>query len=138
MNSVQHENGGDDVKKLATSSENTLKTCRQIVSEKGLLAVNMRTVAKRCDVALGSIYYHFPSKEELIIATIESVWEDIFRWCEQESKEGDFSVCIESCFEHIKQGIQRYPHFFTIPSLSLSSKEKQKGHTDNAAVFFVD
>ncbi|WP_145988520.1 TetR/AcrR family transcriptional regulator [Aerococcus christensenii] len=138
MNNVQHENGGDDVKKLATSSENILKMCRQIVPEKGLLAVNMRTVAKRCDVALGSIYYHFPSKEELIIATIESVWEDIFRWCEQESKEGDFSVCIESCFERIKQGIQRYPHFFYHPLPQLVIERETEGTHDNAAVFFVD
>lgn len=138
MNNVQHKNGGDDVKKLATSSENILKMCRQIISEKGLLAVNMRTVAKRCDVALGSIYYHFPSKEELIIATIESVWEDIFRWCEQESKEGDFSVCIESCFERIKQGIQHYPHFFYNPLPQLVIERETEGTHDNAAVFFVD
>ena len=63
---------------VITSRENILETCKKIVSNKGLTAINMRLVAKECNIALGSIYYYFPSKDDLLIAIIESVWEDIF------------------------------------------------------------
>ncbi len=58
----------------------------------------MRFVAEICGVALGSLYNYFPSKEALILATIESVWEDIF---------------------HME-------NFFTAHSLSFTSGEKDK------------
>ena len=60
-----------------TSEKDILEACRQLVSDKGLSFLNMRAVAKSCGVALGSLYYYFPSKNDLLIATIESVWEDI-------------------------------------------------------------
>lgn len=46
--------------------------------EKGLSAINMRTVASACGVAVGSIYKYFPSKTDLIYATVADVWKDIF------------------------------------------------------------
>ncbi|MGM2743209.1 TetR/AcrR family transcriptional regulator, partial [Bacillus cereus group sp. Bce013] len=55
-----------------TSREAILATCRNLVSENGITSINMRSVAQVCQVALGSIYYYFPSKNNLLIATIES------------------------------------------------------------------
>ena len=66
------------INKVVTSEEAILQACRQMVSEEGIQAINMRAVARRCDVALGSLYNYFSSKEELVTSTIESVWRDIF------------------------------------------------------------
>ena len=76
MNVVQ--NGGADLNMAVTSREEILAVCREIVAEEGLSSVNMRLVASRCNIALGSVYNYFPSKSELLLATIESVWMDIF------------------------------------------------------------
>ncbi|MDD6919924.1 MAG: TetR/AcrR family transcriptional regulator [Eubacteriales bacterium] len=107
-----------------TSKEAILKNCRQLVSKQGLQSLNMRTVAKECNVALGSIYYYFPSKNDLLIETIESVWEDIFRLKDLDLDKLNFKEYIEVCFDHILDGIQKYPNFFTIHSISLSTKDK--------------
>ena len=40
----------------------------------GLDSLNMRSVARACQVALGSLYNYFPSKDDLLLATVESVW----------------------------------------------------------------
>lgn len=61
----------------ATSKEEILEVSRKIVMKEGLFAINMRTVANECKVAVGSIYNYFPSKAELVSATIEVVWKDI-------------------------------------------------------------
>ena len=54
----------------ATSEEAIIEACQRIVKEKGLSAVNMRSVAAECNVAVGSIYNYFPSKSDLLCAAI--------------------------------------------------------------------
>ena len=103
---------------IVTSREAILKGCRDMVSETGLFAVNMRSVAERCGVALGSLYNYFPSKDALLLATIESLWEDIFRMeapCET-----------NWIFESVRRGAEEYPNFFTAHSLSFASGKKGK------------
>lgn len=105
-----------------TSREAILETCRQLVAEQGLSALNMRSVAKAGSVALGSIYYYFPSKNDLLIAAIESVWEDIFRWQDTDAGPLPFPAYIERCFRRIQLGIRKYPNFFNIHAISFSAK----------------
>lgn len=112
-----------------TSRETILAACRQLVSERGLASLNMRTVASVCNLALGSIYYYFPSKTDLLIATIESVWEDIFHLEDQEKSETSFTAYIDRCFQQILSGIEKYPNFFTIHSISLSAGAQNKART---------
>ncbi len=112
-----------------TSREAILKTCRKLVSEEGISSLNMRAVAKACGVALGSLYYYFPSKNDLLIAAIESVWEDIFRLGEENEGEEPFPKHIESCFMRIQSGIHRYPHFFTVHTISVSTNGQTKARS---------
>ena len=65
--------------RAVTSEEEILKVSCGIVAKKGIAAVNMRTVASECGIALGSLYNYFSSKSELWSATIEAVWKDIFQ-----------------------------------------------------------
>lgn len=109
-----------------TSEEEILAACKQLVSDKGLSALNMRAVAKSCGVALGSLYYYFPSKNDLLIATIESVWEDIFRINDPGISKLPFLEFIARSFEHIQSGIKKYPNFFTIHSISFSTSNQNK------------
>lgn len=111
---------------VVTSREAILATCRDLISEKGLASLNMRAVASACGLALGSIYYYFPSKNDLLIAAIESVWEDIFRLKEAGKDETSFPEYIAKCFQQIRKGIEKYPNFFTIHSISLSSNAQDK------------
>ena len=121
------------MKKAGTSRKSILAASRQLVAEKGLAAVNMRSVGKACDLALGSIYYYFPSKDDLLLATIASVWDDIFSWegpdyaPSADPSDSSFPAYIAQFFAHLSEGIARYPHFFTIHSLSFSERGQAKG-----------
>lgn len=112
--------------RVVTSKEAILKTCREIVSEKGLSTLNMRTVATACHIALGSLYNYFPSKDDLITATIESVWQDIFKMKHPCKTDLSFPEYVEWFFESVQRGIKEYPNFFTTHSLSLASAGKNK------------
>jgi len=124
MNSVQK--GVDALNTVVTSREAILKGCRDIVSENGLSAVNMRSVAERCHVALGSLYNYFSSKDALILATIESVWQDIFHTENGCDDTLPFVAYINRIFTDVRCGTEKYPNFFTAHSLSFASGEKSR------------
>lgn len=109
-----------------TSKESILKVAKEIVSKEGLKALNIRKIAKECDIAIGSVYYYFPSKDELLIEVIENVWEDIFRIDEMGYEEISFVDFIEKIFNHTEEGIEKYPNFFSIHSLTFKAQNMNK------------
>jgi len=111
---------------IVTSKEEIMKVCREIVSEEGLQAVNMRTVAKRCNVALGSLYNYFSNKDELVLKTIESVWQDIFHMDRACGMGLSFPETVNWIFESVRKGADEYPNFFTTHSLSIASDGKSR------------
>lgn len=124
MNIVQV--GGDRINTLVTSKEAILKVCREIVSEKGLATLNMRSVAEACHVALGSLYNYFSNKDELVLATIESVWQDIFHMEGSCRTDLPFPEYVAWIFESVRNGAREYPNFFMAHSLSFASTGKNK------------
>ena len=107
---------------MIISKGEILKVSRHLVASEGLNALSIRKLAKECNVAVGSIYNYFSSKDDLMISTIESVWEDIFR-IDQSSKSGDdFILYLRDILDHLSTGTKKYPNFFTIHSLSFKSK----------------
>jgi AcrR family transcriptional regulator len=53
-----------------------LAVAAQLFGERGYEAVTVEEVAARLDVTKGSIYYYFPSKDELGTAAIETLGDD--------------------------------------------------------------
>lgn len=112
------------VNTVITSREAILKTCRELVSENGLASLNMREVAQKCNVALGSLYNYFPSKNELMLATIESVWQDIFHMEQPCKAATSFPEDVQRIFESLQAGLVAYPNFFTAHSIGFASGDK--------------
>lgn len=110
-----------------------LEVCREIISNEGLASLNMRKVARLSDLAIGSLYYYFPSKDSLLIASIESVWEDIFSIENVDLDNFDTANFVKFIYDNIKKGMERYPNFLTIHSLSFSKGKdiKAKAIMDN-------
>ncbi len=104
-----------------------LNMSKKIAIENGLNSINMRLIAKNCDIALGSIYNYFPSKSDLLIATIQSIWQDIFNLNSNSFNSEIFIDNIIYIFETINKNLQKYPDFFTLHSLSFNNENKHKG-----------
>ena len=113
--------------KTLTSREAILSAGKEIIIQSGMQGLNMRDVAHKCGVSVGTIYNYFPSKSDLIVATIESVWTEIMH---------DSKVCVSHCnfdeyvlslFNSIQMSCQKYPSFFSVHSMSIASLDKNKG-----------
>lgn len=107
-----------------TSREEILLVCRGIVAEKGLDALNMRGVAAECRIALGSVYTHFSSKDELVAATVESVWKDILHMGRASSAGLSFPEYVGWIYGNLRRGSGRYPGFFRAHSSSFAGVAK--------------
>ena len=93
-----------------TSREEIMRVSRKIVSEKGLSALNMRALAKECGIALGTLYNYYSDKDELVVAAIESVWQDILENSPPDSGVS-FSQYITQTYAHIIEKLKDYPDF---------------------------
>lgn len=108
-----------------TSKEQILSVCREIIAGEGVSALSMRAVAERCHVALGSLYNYFPSKDDLLTAAVESVWEDIFRQAQPEPGMS-FPDYVVWLFDALRGGAGPYGSFLTAHALSLSGGAKDR------------
>lgn len=113
--------------KAVTSKEDILSVCKEMVAEKGLQAINMRNVAGKCGVAVGSVYNYFPSKTDLMIAVIDAIWREIIQGISDCNSSSGFLENVENLFYGVKSGGEKYPFFFTIHSMSVSKNGKDKG-----------
>jgi len=110
-----------------TSKEAILAISMQIAMETGLSSVSMRRVAQRGGIAVGSVYNYFPSKADLLAATIGLFWQTMFektKGCEQTS---DFITYVEGLFQTLVKGLEEYPSFFSLHSMSFAAEEKAIG-----------
>lgn len=110
-----------------TSKEEILKTSRELIRRQGWSAVSIRSVAAGCGVSVGSIYNYFDSKTDLIGATVESVWCEIFHRPEDDAVFQDVEACVAWMYQRMAYGCERYPGFFTLHSLGFLREDKTAG-----------
>lgn len=110
-----------------TSKEEILKTSRELIRRQGWSAVSIRSVAAGCGVSVGSIYNYFDSKTDLIGATVESVWCEIFHRPEDDAVFQDVEACVAWMYQRMAYGCEWYPGFFTLHSLGFLREDKTAG-----------
>ena len=110
-----------------TSKDAILAASKELVIESGMLSLNIRDVARRCGVAVGSVYNYFPSKEDLVVAAVESIWTEIMHQAAGVEKQASFAETVQDLFERVRQGSSKYPFFLNVHAMSFGDMEKNKG-----------
>lgn len=112
---------------MATSKENILQISRELIQQNGWAGINIRSVAAACGVSVGCIYNYFESKTDLLSATVESIWSDIFHHPEDEAVFQDTLSCVRWMYKQLEYGCQRYPGFFTHHALGFVQQDTADG-----------
>lgn len=112
---------------VITSREAILEVSKSIAATEGLNGINMRTVAAGCGVAVGSVYNYFPSKSELLSATVEDIWKDIFHYADGSGSFIRFTEAVSWLFSRIRDGTKEYPAFFVAHAQAFDSAARDKG-----------
>ncbi len=110
-----------------TSKEEILRISRELIQQQGWNSISIRSVAAACGVSIGSIYNYFNSKADLVGATVESVWCEIFNHPEDVDVFQDIQTCISWIYERMEYGCKQYPGFFSLHSLGFMGEDKSDG-----------
>lgn len=108
----------------ATSPDEILTECKKIVADKGWNALSMRSVAEACKISTGCLYNYFTCKDQILSATVTSIWLEIFP--RREKKKGFPSIldAISWVYERMQWGESNYPGFLLNHSKAFLKVEK--------------
>lgn len=112
------------MKPAATSREEILAVCRDLIHRQGGTALNVREVAAACGISVGTVYNYFGSKSDLVGAAVESVWYDIFRCADGGAAFATTRDCVQWLFRRLAYGNAQYPGFFTLHSASFLRSDR--------------
>lgn len=133
MNSVQF--GGVIVYKKLESKEDILQEAIELVKTAGFKELNIRGLASQCNVSVGTIYNYFPSKQELLVETVEMIWRRVFhnQVCDYE-KSNFLQVLnwLETC---LRNGAKEFPDFLSKHNQYFSGKEIPAGRKQMSEYF---
>lgn len=112
---------------VVTSREQLLAAAKEIAAQDGIAAVNIRAVAARCGISIGSIYNYFSTKAELVVTVIEDFWLSAAEDMRMAGNRGDFLSCFEAVFRRLQNYLSDFEENWLEQISLLSAKERQMG-----------
>ena len=112
----------------AARRQRVLVSALELADEGGYDAVQMRDVATRAGVALGTIYRYFPSKDALLAAAMVEWMEDLERRVTQRGPHGDTTA--DRVYDILRRAVatmERQPRVAEAVITSLTSDDPMAG-----------
>jgi TetR/AcrR family transcriptional regulator, cholesterol catabolism regulator len=112
----------------AARRQRVLQAALTLGAEGGYDAVQMRDVAASAEVALGTVYRYFPSKDALLAAAMVAWMEDLERRVGQKAPQGDTTA--ERVYDVLKRAVttmQRQPKLAEAVITALTSDDREAG-----------
>ena len=96
------------------------EACRQI-EEVGYNAVTIRSIAKACNVGVGTVYNYFPSKDDLLTRYLLADWAECITAINAVSTYCDSHLPLLHCiYDQLQVYLQRHHTIFSDPSAAVS------------------
>ena len=83
------------MKKTVDMRDNILTAVEELIATKGVNNFSLRDIAKYLYISTGSLYYHFKTKDEIILAIVDKHFEklesDYVEWLERHKEKEDLT-----------------------------------------------
>lgn len=115
-------------KSQAARRQRVLVAALELGADGGYEAVQMRDVASRAGVALGTIYRYFPSKDALLAAAMVEWMEDLERRVTERAPRGDTTA--ERVYDVLRRAVttmERQPQLAEAVITALTSDDREAG-----------
>ncbi len=119
--------GGFILNKPAITNDEILNISKKHILENGFSSFNVRAITKECGISIGTLYNYFSSKNDLLIATVESIWEEIFQPLSNLNDFDRFVDVVECMYQNIEEGNHKYSGFFSLHNLNFAAAGKKEG-----------
>ncbi|SHK31945.1 transcriptional regulator, TetR family [Hathewaya proteolytica DSM 3090] len=114
--------------KTDISNEKIIEVSIDMLKGSEVPDLNMRHVAKKCNISVGTIYNYFPTKSELMIAVIQEVWSRVFHGDMLKPEVNEpFTQYISSMYKRAFVSQKEYRNFFVMHRNIMDSHSKNHG-----------
>ncbi|AFS77868.1 TetR-family transcriptional regulator [Gottschalkia acidurici 9a] len=118
--------------------EKILLSAQEIALKQGITNIDIRSVAKNCGIASGTVYNYFPSKGDLLVAVIESFWEDAFSNIEcKHFTHSSFYINLERMYSILNEYLKKFKENWLEELSFLKTHEKQLGKQKQSEYFKI-
>ena len=100
-------------KRLDNPKEAILKEAKKILVHDGIQALNIRDIAKRCNIGTGTFYNYFATKNDLVLAVFRQDWQLVNELIDQLAQsELTFKEKLKKIEELLKEFVGAYLDLF--------------------------
>lgn len=121
---------------MVDREERILDTALELIRADGLLNLQMSRLADKCEYAVGTLYLHFSSKEDLLLALVTRVFRDYGALLERvaawraPSRDRMFAIGVADIVF-----VRRHPDYFRIAQYSLCEVVWQAASAERRQAF---
>jgi|GEM_PF-2000746 len=106
--------------------ESILCCAKEIAFEQGITKINIRLVAKKCNVSVGTIYNYYPKKNDLLVAVIEDFWLEALEKIDFKALDGkSFYEKIQDIYNNLNVYFHNFKENW-LGQLSLLNEQEKK------------
>lgn len=124
MTIVEGAEGGKRAQNQAARRRRVIEAATELAAAGGYDAVQMRDVADRASVALGTLYRYFPSKDQLLCAALVESASDLHKRLAQKPPRGDTQADrLVDVLRRASRFLEREPQLTAAMVAALSSPD---------------
>lgn len=113
-----------------------LSSAKEIAIEEGITKINIRSVAKKSGISIGTVYNYYPTKTDLLIAVIEDFWGEVFAKIDIDTLGNrNFYEKIEEVYNQLYLHLHNFKENWLEQISLLNSQEKKFGKKKEAEYF---
>jgi AcrR family transcriptional regulator len=130
MNAVHF--GGIMPKIITDPSKAIQIAAKEIMAEDGYEGLNMRNVAKRSGIAIGTVYNYFENKEAIVIHLMLAYWNAFFEVIDEiDSMQFTFYEKMAHIYTHFKVFTDDFHEIFLSQSFKPTYTDKSRANKDD-------
>ncbi len=123
---------GRRARNQAVRRKRVIDAAMELAADGGYDAVQMRDVAERADVALGTLYRYFPSKDQLLVAALGEWAATLERRLKQKPPPGETAADrVIDVLRRASRALEREPRVTGAMVTALSSPDRDAAATKN-------
>lgn len=97
--------------------------------------INMRLLADKCQMGLGTLYYYYKSKDEIIIDIVDDYWSSFISTTNQLQLDNDINIAFEQLYFHLLNTFLLFEKTF-LRELRLSTNTTKLDKRQNEESYF--
>lgn len=120
----------------SNQKEIILSSAKQIALKQGITKINIRSIAQKSGISVGTVYNCYPTKADLLVAVIEDFWSEAFEKINFKTLDGkNFYEKIQEVYKNLYAYLHNFKENWLEQISLLNAQEKKLGRKKEEEYF---